>query len=198
MSFGIGRLSSLTYEFFEPQKPSPGTDARKLKYPSETPYVYRPLIGEDILVVSAGQAKNFVSLQRGYKGRMAAALRTIPGAVPDASALGLPEELLNMGSAAQGLLLVVGPTGSGKSTTLACLIDRINRTRKCRIITIEDPVEMMFEDEQCVIEQREVGLDTMSFNRALKSALREDPDLVLVGEMRDAISIGAAMRAAAR
>jgi pilus retraction protein PilT len=130
------------------------------------------------------------------KGRMAAALRSIPGFVPDAKDLGLPEQVLNMGSAAQGLLLVVGPTGSGKSTTLACLIDRINRTRKCRIITIEDPVEYSHSSILATVDQRELHSDTHSFSAALKFILRQDPDVILVGEMRDYETISAVLTAA--
>jgi twitching motility protein PilT len=130
------------------------------------------------------------------KGRMAAALRAIPGAVPDADKLGLPEELLEMGSSPHGLLLVVGPTGSGKSTTLACLIDRINRTRKCRIITIEDPVEYSHQSIMATVDQRELFSDTQSFAAALKFILRQDPDVILVGEMRDYETISAVLTAA--
>ena len=113
-----------------------------------------------------------------------------------AAVLGVARVLGELVHRHSGLLLITGPTGSGKTSTFNSLLDIINTELPRKIITIEDPVEMMFEDEQCVVEQREVGLDTMSFERALKSALREDPDMVLVGEMRDAISIGAAMRAA--
>jgi len=130
------------------------------------------------------------------KGRMAAALRAIPGAVPDAVSLGLPEELLDLGAAPQGLLLVVGPTGSGKSTTLACLVDRINRTKKCRIITIEDPVEYSHDSIMATVDQRELYADTQSFSAALKFILRQDPDVILVGEMRDYETISAVLTAA--
>jgi twitching motility protein PilT len=130
------------------------------------------------------------------KGRMAAALRAIPSAVPDAELLRLPPAALEMGSAPQGLFLVVGPTGSGKSTTLACLIDRINRTRKCRIITIEDPVEYAHESILATVDQRELYADTQSFAAALKFILRQDPDVILVGEMRDFETISAVLTAA--
>ncbi|MCB9763535.1 MAG: PilT/PilU family type 4a pilus ATPase [Alphaproteobacteria bacterium] len=130
------------------------------------------------------------------KGHMAAALRAIPSSVPDADALGLPEILLQLGDRPHGLLLVVGPTGSGKSTTLACLVDRINRSRACRIITIEDPVEYVHEGQLATIDQREVHADTHSFAAALKFILRQDPDVILIGEMRDAETIHAALTAA--
>lgn len=130
------------------------------------------------------------------KGCMAAALRAIPSAVPNADDLKLPPAVLEMGSAPQGLFLVVGPTGSGKSTTLACLIDRINRTRKCRIITIEDPVEYSHESILATVDQRELYADTQSFAAALKFILRQDPDVILVGEMRDFETISAVLTAA--
>jgi pilus retraction protein PilT len=130
------------------------------------------------------------------KGRMAAALRSIPGTIPSAEALSLPPELVKMGTASQGLLLVVGPTGSGKSTTLACLVDRINRTRKCRIITIEDPVEYAHESILATVDQRELYGDTQSFAAALKFILRQDPDVILVGEMRDYETISSVLTAA--
>jgi pilus retraction protein PilT len=130
------------------------------------------------------------------KGRMAAALRAIPSEIPQAADLGLPESVLEMGASPQGLLLVVGPTGSGKSTTLACLVDRINRTRKCRVITIEDPVEYSHDSKLATVDQRELFADTQSFAAALKFILRQDPDVILVGEMRDFETISAVLTAA--
>ena len=129
-------------------------------------------------------------------GKWAIAMRYIKNDLPPIEKLGINPICLKLAEAKRGLTLLAGITGSGKSTTMAAMVMHLNRRFRRHIITIEDPVEMMFDDEQCVIEQREVGLDTMSFERALKSALREDPDMVLVGEMRDATSIGAAMRAA--
>jgi twitching motility protein PilT len=130
------------------------------------------------------------------RSRMAAALRAIPDRIPSAEELDLPEIVLEMGGRAQGLFLVVGPTGSGKSTTLACLLNRINHTRACRIITIEDPVEYAHNSARSTVDQREVGSDTQSFARALKYALRQDPDVLLVGEMRDLETISSALTAA--
>ncbi len=130
------------------------------------------------------------------KGRMAAALRAIPAEIPDADQLGLPANLLKLGSRPHGLLLMVGPTGSGKTTTLACLVDRINSTRACRIITVEDPIEYAHESKLATIDQREVYADTKGFSAALKYILRQDPDVILIGEMRDLETISAALTAA--
>ncbi len=130
------------------------------------------------------------------KGRMAAALRAIPSDIPDADSLRLPPALLDLGGRSQGLLLVVGPTGAGKSTTLACLVDRINHSRACRILTIEDPIEYAHDSATATVDQREVHADTASFAAALKFVLRQDPDVILVGEMRDMETIGAAITAA--
>ncbi len=130
------------------------------------------------------------------KGRMAAALRAIPSTPPDARDLNIPEVVLDLGTRPQGLLLVVGPTGAGKSTTLACLLDRVNRTRPCRIITIEDPVEYVHESQMATVDQRELYADTRSFSAALKFILRQDPDVILVGEMRDLETISSALTAA--
>jgi pilus retraction protein PilT len=130
------------------------------------------------------------------KGRMAAALRAIPNQVPDAEELGLPQPLIDLAGRAHGLLLVCGPTGSGKSTTLACLVDRINRTRPCRIITIEDPIEYTHQSIKATVDQREVHADTQSFAGALRFILRQDPDVILVGEMRDLETVSAVLTAA--
>ena len=130
------------------------------------------------------------------RGRMAASLRAIPSHIPEAEELGIPDAVLRLGTRSDGLLLVVGPTGAGKSTTLACLVDRINKNRACRIITIEDPIEYAHKSQRATIDQREVMADTKSFAAALKYILRQDPDVILVGEMRDRETIQAALTAA--
>ena len=130
------------------------------------------------------------------KGHMAAAMRAIPSQVPDAETLCLPKPIMRLAENPHGLLVVVGPTGSGKTTTLACLLDQINRTRACRAITIEDPIEYTHESLMATIDQREVFADTRSFSAALKYILRQDPDVILVGEMRDQETISAALTAA--
>ncbi len=130
------------------------------------------------------------------KGHMAAALRAIPTKIPDADTLHLPDTVLTMGAHPHGLLLVCGPTGSGKSTTLACLLDRINRSRACRILTIEDPIEYTHVSRMATVDQREVHSDTLGFSAALKYVLRQDPDVILIGEMRDLETVSAALTAA--
>ena len=127
------------------------------------------------------------------KGEVAIALRLIPHQIPTFDDLGLPQVFERFARLRQGLILVTGPTGAGKSTTLASVIDRINAERACHIITIEDPIEYVYENRKAVVHQREVGDDTASFPKALRSALREDPDVLLVGEMRDLESISFAL-----
>ena len=126
-----------------------------------------------------------------------AVFRHIPLDIPSFDDLALPECLRDVCSLNKGLVLVTGPTGSGKSTTLAAMVDLINRSREEHIITIEDPVEFVHPSRQCLINQREVGEHTGSFKRALKAALREDPDIVLVGEMRDLETVSMAIETAA-
>ena len=130
------------------------------------------------------------------RGHMAAALRAIPSEIPDPDQMRILPSILQLVDKPHGLLMVVGPTGSGKSTTLACMIDRINRTQRCRIITVEDPIEFSHQDLLASIDQREVYEDTKSFSAALKYILRQDPDVILVGEMRDQETISAALTAA--
>jgi twitching motility protein PilT len=123
------------------------------------------------------------------RGVTAVALRMIPRVIPSMDDLGLPEALARFARQHQGLILMTGPTGAGKSTTLASVIDMINRERSCHIITIEDPIEFVHDHKTSAVDQREVGVDTGTFPEALRSVLREDPDVLLVGEMRDLDSI---------
>jgi len=131
--------------------------------------------------------------QRGSLGVVARVVNTV---IPSPQDLMLPRPLLELVKKHQGLILVTGPTGSGKSTTLACLIDQINRTRNGKIITIEDPIEYVHSNQRSIVEQRELHSDTLSFASALKYALRQDPDVIMVGEMRDTETIAAALTAA--
>lgn len=127
------------------------------------------------------------------RGNLAAALRLIPNEIPTIAELGLPRVIEKFADFPRGLVLVTGPTGSGKSTTLAALVDKINEEKSHHIITIEDPIEFTHKSKRSVVVQREVHYDTYSFNAALRSALREDPDVVLIGEMRDLETISAAI-----
>lgn len=131
--------------------------------------------------------------QRGY---LAAALRLIPSRIKTIEELNLPPILHDFARLSQGFVLIVGPAGHGKSSTLAAVLDEINHTRSDHIITIEDPIEYLFTQDRCIVSQREVGADTPTFHAGLRTVLRQDPDVLMVGEMRDATSIATAMTAA--
>jgi twitching motility protein PilT len=130
------------------------------------------------------------------RGCVSMVIRQIPFSVKTFEELGLPSVLAKLAERPRGLVLVTGPTGSGKSTTLAAMIDLINRRRRANIITIEDPIEYVHRDKSCIVSQREVGIDTNSFGSALKYAMREAPDVILIGEMRDVETMAVAMQAA--
>jgi twitching motility protein PilT len=127
------------------------------------------------------------------RGNLAAALRLIPNEIKSVTELGMPNVVMNFADFPRGLVLVTGPTGSGKSTTLAALVDKINTEKAHHIITIEDPIEFTHKSKKSVVVQREVHYDTYSFSAALRSSLRQDPDVVLIGEMRDLETISAAI-----
>ncbi len=130
------------------------------------------------------------------RGCISIAIRVVPNMIPSCNELGLPEILTVFAKKSSGLVLVTGPAGSGKSTTLASLINLINQTRRCHIITLEDPIEYLHSHQQSIIEQREVGIDSLDFSSALRAALRQDPDVILVGEMRDLETISTTITAA--
>ena len=130
------------------------------------------------------------------RGEISVALRLVPSKIKTIEELNLPSILNDLAKANQGFVLITGPSSQGKSTTLAAMIDRINQTRTDHIITIEDPIEYIFEDDKSIIDQREVYLDTLSFAKALKSTFRQDPDVIMVGEMRDPETISTAITAA--
>lgn len=171
--------------------PQTGDDTARLLQELLTP--------EQLVVLGTGREVDFSFTWRDQarlrgnafrtKGLPALALRLIPHEIPTLRALGVPGIVESFAELRQGLVLVTGPTGSGKSTTLAAVIERINQTRACHIITIEDPIEYVYDHKMAAVDQREVGADTESFPQALRSALREDPDVLLVGEMRDLESI---------
>lgn len=130
------------------------------------------------------------------RGSVALALRLVGTQVPSPEALGVPESVINLYERKRGLILVTGPTGSGKSTTLAAIIDKINNNRDAHVITLEDPIEYLHQHKVAMVNQREIGLDSQSYANALRAALREDPDVILVGEMRDFETISVAITAA--
>jgi twitching motility protein PilT len=144
-------------------------------------------------IAGVGRFRVNVALQR---GTVAAALRPIPHEIPSFETLGLPDSVRSFADLRRGLVLVTGPTGSGKSTTLASLIDIINRTKPLHIVTVEDPIEFLHDHKRSIVTQREIGEDTFSFAESLRRVLRQDPDVILVGEMRDLETISTAITAA--
>lgn len=130
------------------------------------------------------------------RGTIAVSMRLIPSQIPSPESLGLPESVINLAHESRGLVLVTGATGSGKSTTLASLVGLVNQARALHILTIEDPIEFVHQDQMAVVTQREVGFDTLEYANGLRSALRQDPDVILIGEMRDMETIETALIAA--
>jgi twitching motility protein PilT len=149
----------------------------------------------DFSIEMGGTARFRVNVYRQYRG-ISGVFRKIPAEILSVQELGLPHIIGEIARREKGLVLVTGPTGSGKSTTLAAMIDLLNREREGHILTIEDPIEFLHKNKKCLINQREVGLHTNSFEKALRAALREDPDTILVGEMRDLETIKLAITAA--
>lgn len=152
--------------------------------------------GEVDLSVSFKSGDRFRINAYKQKGKYAIAVRTITSKIPSFKTLGLPDIIASFTEKSKGLVLVTGPTGSGKSTTLASLIDTINSTQERHIITLEDPIEYVHHHKKGIVNQREIGSDTENFNSALRSALRQDPDVILVGEMRDPETVSIALTAA--
>ena len=130
------------------------------------------------------------------RGSAALAFRLVATDVPEPETLGVPSSVINLYERKRGLILVTGPTGSGKSTTLAAIIDKVNNLRDAHVITLEDPIEYLHQHKMAMVNQREIGLDSQSYSNALRAALREDPDVILVGEMRDFETISIAITAA--
>jgi twitching motility protein PilT len=149
----------------------------------------------DVAWQAAGVGRIRASVFR-QRGTIAVSMRLIPDQIPSLEELGLPPSVVGLAGESRGLVLVTGATGSGKSTTLAALVDLINRTRALHVITIEDPIEFMHQDRMAVVTQREVGFDTPAYASGLHSALRQDPDVILIGEMRDVDTIETALVAA--
>ncbi len=186
----VSRLAGyhpLTPEYID-QMAKELTRANEIDYNEET-------LDYDFCYVSSNKLRQRVNIftQKGARG---IALRMLNAEVPTLDQLQLPEILKQIASLPRGLVLVTGPTGSGKTTTLAAMVDYINSTKNHHILTIEDPIEYLHTGKRCIVNQREVNVDVESFAMALRSALREDPDAILVGEMRDLDTISAAITAA--
>ncbi len=130
------------------------------------------------------------------RGRLSLVARRVNTSIPDFEGLGLPPVLAEIVTTDQGIIILAGVTGSGKSTTIASMLQYVNKNERCHVVTIEDPIEFTFKDDKCIINQREVGIDVIDWNTALKHAVRQDPDIILVGEMRDQETFSAALHAA--
>ena len=177
--------------------PADADDLRKMAYAVMTDGEIARFerTGEVDLAANVGGRRFRGNVYR-QRDSLAAAFRLVPSEIPAIGELGLPPALADLALSPQGFILVTGPTGSGKSTTLAALIEHVNANRRAHIITVEDPIEFMFVNSRSIIDQREVGRDTGSFQGALRHALRETPDVIMIGEMRDQETIAAALTAA--
>jgi len=187
-----GRLFRTRYDALTPEA------AKKLVYSVLTPEQKKHFETEKELDFSLAVGRKHRYRVNVYlqKQAIAAALRPIPDEIPGLDSLGLPEAIQKIPDAKQGLLLVTGPTGHGKTTTQAAIVDRINDTRECHVITVEDPIEFVHSHKKAIVDQREVGDDTHGFIHALKYILRQNPDVIQIGEMRDLETIQACLRAA--
>ena len=152
--------------------------------------------GDDDFSFSVKELSRFRVSAFRQRGSLSAVIRVIAFTLPDYRSLHIPEVVMDLASARQGMVLVTGSAGSGKSTTLACIIDRINKTRQSHVITLEDPLEYLHKHEKSIVTQREIGSDTVSYVKALRAALRQSPDIILLGEMRDYETMDVAMTAA--
>ncbi|MBU5626600.1 PilT/PilU family type 4a pilus ATPase [Oscillibacter sp. MSJ-2] len=150
---------------------------------------------DDFSFAQPGLARFRVNTYR-QRGSMAAVIRVVSFEIPDHKVLGIPDSVMEVADVSHGMVVISGTAGSGKSTTQACLIDRINRTRSAHVITLEDPIEFLYRDEKSIISQREIAIDTEDYLSALRSCLRQAPDVILLGEMRDYETIRTAMTAA--
>lgn len=201
-----GRLATVDDPWFDRLVPIPDQFKYKLK-PEQTEAIARQLMSErnfakflasgendfSYSIVGMGRFRVNAFKQRGSTGL---AIRLVGQKIPSFADLGLPDVLAQLAKRPRGLVLVTGPTGSGKSTTLASMIDLLNTEERLHIITLEDPIEFLHRHKKCLINQREIGQDTESYTIALRAAMREDPDVILVGEMRDTETIATAITAA--
>jgi twitching motility protein PilT len=184
--------------FFDKEKPLSAEDSKNLSFALMNENQIEEFLDQkeiDFSYSFDGRARFRVNIFF-QMGTVSASLRLIPEKIKTIEELNLPIGIRKFSEYSHGLVLVVGPSSHGKSSTLAAMIDEINRNRSCHIITIEDPVEYVFKKEKAIISQRELHSDTKSFSRALKSSLREDPDIIMVGEMRDPETIAAAITSA--
>lgn len=184
-----GALLSLPFPSYSPE------ESKKICYELLTPDQigrFEKDLELDISLALEGISRFRANLYR-QKDTVAGAFRTIPFKIPLPQVLGIPEECLDLTNQPRGLVLVTGPTGSGKSTTLASLIDQINSKRHEHIVTVEDPIEFFHENKKSILSQREIGRDSNEFSEALKHVLRQDPNVILIGEMRDLETIAAAI-----
>lgn len=152
--------------------------------------------GDDDFSLSVPELARFRVNAYRQRGSLAAVVRIVMFDIPDWRSCGIPEQVMGLADMLHGMILVTGTAGSGKSTTQACVIDRINRTRECHIITLEDPIEYLHRDMKSIVSQREIAIDTENYLSALRACLRQAPDVILLGEMRDAETIHTAMTAA--
>jgi twitching motility protein PilT len=196
---GTPVIFRISRELVAVECPQPTTEWMNQVIDGITPVHLKKKLEEDremdfsYYVPEVGRFRTNVFQQR---GSWALAMRHVKASVPSFEQLGLLEQIKTIAESPRGIVMIAGSTGSGKSTTLAAMIEHINSNFKKHIVTLEDPIEFVFEDNQSVIEQREIGLDTASFYGALKHVLRQDPDIIMLGEMRDAITFTAAMSAA--
>jgi len=193
-----GKIQALKFDDGKPMAALNGETAKSLIYGM----LYQDQIARfeeqlelDFSFRVQGLGRFRVNILRNERG-VEAVMRLIPSVIPSPKSIGLTDTILSLTKLPKGLVLVTGPTGSGKTTTLAAMLDLINQERQEHILTVEDPIEFVYENKGCVVRQREVGRDTHSFSQALKHALRQDPDVILVGEMRDLETISLALTAA--
>ena len=189
-----GRLRSLSEEKVFPQQTEELISAI-YQMAGRDMESYRRTGDDDFSFAVPGLARFRVNAYR-QRGSLASVVRMVAFDIPDWQTLGIPEEVMDLADVGHGMVLVTGTAGSGKSTTQACIIDRINRTRECHIITLEDPIEFLHRDQKSIVSQREIAIDTADYLSALRACLRQAPDVILLGEMRDHDTIRTAMTAA--
>lgn len=187
-----GKLMNMSYPRFQPAQ----TLELLLEIMTEDQRKYFEKKGECEIAFSANGTGRFRVSAFKQRGTIALAIRLVGTEVPRAELLGLPEAVVDLYKKKQGMVLITGPVGSGKTTTLASMIDKINTNREVHIITLEEPIEYLHPHKMSIVNQREIGIDSLSFAEALRAALREDADVILIGELRDAESIRVAITAA--